>query len=160
MTRRVDPAGLPLPRKSEHEEQAAVIAWAELQEAAHPDLALLFAVPNMAQAPRNKAARVAVARRLREGMKPGAPDLFLPVARGPYIGCAVEMKHRRVHYTQTKGMRYEETDTTPAQEEFHRRLRAAGHYVAVRHSAEEAQAVFLAYLTDPDSLAPQDGSAP
>lgn len=73
--------------RSEHEEQADVIAWARLREAAWPWLALLYAVPNFARVSKQYGARMA-----REGKKAGVPDLCLPAPRGGYAGLYVEMK--------------------------------------------------------------------
>ena len=71
----------------EHEAQCAVVNWAFYASAEHPELHLLFAVPNGAR------VRPAVAKKLlAEGMRKGVPDLILPVARAPYHGLAIEMK--------------------------------------------------------------------
>ncbi len=82
---------------SEHDEQAALIAWADYQANVWPDLKLIFAVINGAKLP---WARDAKGRRFSreavrlkaEGMKAGVPDLWLPVARGGYHGLVIEMK--------------------------------------------------------------------
>lgn len=72
---------------SEHEEQAAVIAWAALHEEKWPCLSLLYAVPNGGH------RHAATAGRLRaEGVRAGVPDLVLPSARGGYCGLYLEMK--------------------------------------------------------------------
>lgn len=72
---------------TESQEAKALVQAVRLHEAAHPELRLLFAVPNGGD--RHKAT----AGRLRaEGVKPGVPDYILPVARGGNHGLAIELK--------------------------------------------------------------------
>jgi hypothetical protein len=74
-------------------EQAALFRWAELSRGRWPELALLFAVPNGAFLAGDAAARARQAGRLkRQGLRPGVPDVALPVARGGFHGLFVEMK--------------------------------------------------------------------
>lgn len=74
----------------EHDEQAALVRWAALQRIRYPELALLFAIPNGGD------RHEAVAQRLKaEGVRPGVPDLCLPVARGGWHGLYIEMKTQR-----------------------------------------------------------------
>ena len=78
-----------IPVASEHSEQVAVFEWAELASGRHPELALMFAVPN------GGARNIVVARKMKaEGVKPGVPDIMLPVARKRFHGLAIEMKRR------------------------------------------------------------------
>lgn len=94
-----------------------------------PALKLLHAIPNGGQ--RNKA----VAAKLKaEGVKPGIPDVNLPVARGQYIGLYIEMKkptHSYVRDEQTEKMML---------------LQVEGHYVAVCRTWREAVDTILGYL--------------
>ncbi len=72
---------------SEHTEQVALFRWAAVQKCTLPELALMFAIPNGGH--RSKA----VAAKLKaEGVKPGVPDICLPVARGGYHGLFIELK--------------------------------------------------------------------
>lgn len=73
-------------RDLEHQEQAALFSWAATQNK-YPYLDLMFAVPNGA----NKSF-TARGKFKAEGLKPGVPDIFLPVARGVYHGLFIEMK--------------------------------------------------------------------
>ena len=60
--------------RTEHEEQALVIQWAELHKRTLPGLELLHAIPNGGD------RDVRVATKLKaEGVKAGVPDLLLPV---------------------------------------------------------------------------------
>lgn len=56
---------------------------------AHPELQLLYHVPNEGKRTWRTGARLK-----SEGLKPGVPDLCLPVARGKYHGLYVELKRR------------------------------------------------------------------
>ena len=80
--------GLPAP--TEDEEQAALIEWAYIEGLRRPELMLLYAVPNGGYRPPRTAAILK-----RTGVRPGVPDLCLPVARPPYHGLYIELKRRR-----------------------------------------------------------------
>lgn len=72
---------------TEHEEQAALLAWCGYAKATVPELGLLFAIPNGGR------RHIKVATDMKaEGVKPGVPDLFLPVARNGYHGLFIELK--------------------------------------------------------------------
>lgn len=113
---------------SEHQSQAAVIQWAKDNEAQHPDLRLLYAIPNGT----NRSAAGA-GKAKREGVKSGVPDLCLPISRGPFIGLYIEMKKEggAVSETQTKWIEA---------------LRAAGHHTVVCYSAPDAIGVLQVYM--------------
>ena len=64
---------------TEREEQAAVIAWAD----AHPVAHVLHAIPN---------GQYRKGQRLEPGLRPGVPDLFLPIASDGYHGLYIELK--------------------------------------------------------------------
>ena len=115
-------------KRTEHGEQSALVeacAWLENQR---PELALLFAIPNGGE------RHPAVAARLKaEGVKPGVPDLFLPVARGGHHGLWIEMKAGR-------------NRSTANQLAWAERLRGQGYRVEVCYGAEAALAVLVEYL--------------
>ena len=74
-------------RDAEHHEQAMLFAWIEVAKARTPELGMAFAIPNGGH------RHIAVAAKLkREGVKRGVPDLCLPVPRGRYHGCFLELK--------------------------------------------------------------------
>ena len=74
--------------RTEAQEQEAVIRWAAMSTGRYPELKLLFHIPNGGS--RRDAREGAHFKKL--GVKAGVPDLFLPVARGPWHGLFIEMK--------------------------------------------------------------------
>lgn len=119
-----------LPVPSEHEEQQALFEWAARRLSLYPELDLLFAIPNAgAGAQRGQAGKMKA-----EGVKPGVPDTFLPVARSGYHGCFIEMK-------RIAGSKVE-----PEQTEWLSKLKTQGYFAAICKGCEEAQKVLVDYL--------------
>lgn len=78
---------------TEHDEQAAVIAWARLMGGSWPCLDWLHAIPNGAQFGMDKRLASIQYNKLKaEGLTPGIPDLFLPFPSRGYHGFYIEMK--------------------------------------------------------------------
>jgi hypothetical protein len=74
-------------RMSEHQTQAAFAHWCQMQAKNIPELDLASAIPNGGQ------RHLLVAVKLKkEGVKAGEPDWQWPVARGGFIGLAIEFK--------------------------------------------------------------------
>lgn len=79
---------------SEAQEQTAVIKWSQglykkqpdIREK-YPELKLLFHIPNGGYRNAIEGKHLKA-----QGVKPGVPDLCLPVARGHYHGLYIEMK--------------------------------------------------------------------
>ena len=84
-------------KRSESEEQRLLFEWAALMEGRHPDLKLLYAVPNGGK----RHIKTAIALKA-EGVKPGVPDLCLPVARQGYHGLYIEMKSAKGRTSETQ----------------------------------------------------------
>lgn len=118
-----------VPVPTERAEQKALVAWARTWSSAVPELATLFAVPNGGHRDKRVAAQLAA-----EGVLPGVPDLFLPVARGMHHGLFVELKRAR-------GGRL-----SPAQRAMIERLSAAGYRVAVCPGWDAARDAIVRYL--------------
>lgn len=78
-------------RDAEHIEQSLLFQWAEHSTGRHPELGLLFAIPNFAGRLGSATARHG-ARLKKEGRKAGVPDVCLPVPRGGYHALYVELK--------------------------------------------------------------------
>jgi hypothetical protein len=120
-----------LPAPSEHDEQCAVIAWADAMRSRWPELDLLYAIPNGGK------RDVAVAVKLKaEGVKAGIPDLHLAAMRGGYGGLYVEMK--KCDHSN---------DESPAQKAMRVRLEAAGYRCVVAYGADEAVREIEKYLS-------------
>lgn len=74
---------------TESVEQQRLFQWAKLQYGAHPELQLLYHIPNEGK------RSVATGRRMRaEGLRRGVPDICLPVARGRFHGLYIELKRQ------------------------------------------------------------------
>lgn len=71
---------------TEHEEQVMLFKWASLRR----DLDVMYAIPNGG----HRDIRVAVKLKA-EGVKPGVPDICLPVARNGHHGLYIELKRRK-----------------------------------------------------------------
>ena len=74
----------------ERDEQELLFEWAEYATITHPELALLYHIPNGGR----RAAREAHNLRL-QGVKAGVPDICLPVPRGGYGALYIELKRKR-----------------------------------------------------------------
>lgn len=114
---------------TEHAEQKCLIQYACLQAKKEPLWSLLFAVPNGGF--RHKKTAVLM---LEEGVKPGVPDLILPVARGGFHGLYIEMK-------RIKGSKVEAT-----QKWWHEQLAAQGYLVVVCKGWIAAKETIESYL--------------
>ena len=117
------------PIPTESAEQIALFEWAAYQAHVFPELELLHHIPNGGQRNARTAARLKA-----EGVKPGIPDIFLPVARGMWHGLYIELKRQRGG------------KLSDAQFEWLERLRVEGYYAVRCNGAEEAQRVILEYL--------------
>lgn len=90
MSKGLNDADNTLPVPTEDVEQMRIMQWARMRSGRYPELKLLFHIPNGGSRGKVEAAR------LKEmGVKPGVPDLFLPVPKGGYCGLFIELKRRR-----------------------------------------------------------------
>lgn len=124
---------------TEHEEQVRIFEWAALSRGKYPQLDLLFAIPNgsnksYAQAKKYKA----------EGLKPGVPDIFLPVAVGDYHGLFVELK-------RVKG-----STTSDEQFEWQQKLNLQMYKSIICYGADEAIQEITNYLNNKHGLRQRD----
>ena len=118
-----------MPEPSEYQEQVALIRWAEYNKCAHPELKLLMHIPNGGQRGKAEAGRFKAM-----GVKPGVPDLFLPVARGGKHGLWIELKRA------SKGK------MSSVQKGWILALREQGYQAGICHGWLEASEAILAYL--------------
>jgi hypothetical protein len=114
---------------TEHQEQAALFEWAAFQECVWPELRLLHAIPNG-----GKRDKVTAARLKAEGVKPGVPDVCLPVPRGDKHGLYIEMKRRKGGTVSADQLKWIEN------------LMRQGYECHVCRGCEEARMTILAYL--------------
>ena len=134
---------------SEGEEQARLFSWCRMQLWQHPELELLFHIPNGGS--RNKAE---AGRFKAEGVKAGVPDLLLPVAKGGYHGLFIELK------------RLDGGRVSTEQKAWMDKLKGQGYRAAVCRGWEEASEELLGYLAlgeesgpDPASRGPHPSAA-
>ncbi len=112
----------------ESDEQQALFQWAGLNSAAHPELDLLYHIPNGGKRDRREASRLKL-----EGVKAGVPDLCLPVARGGYHGLYIELKAGK-------------NTATPLQRQWITALIRQGYVAAVCNGWEKVAQVLVDYL--------------
>lgn len=118
---------------SEAQHQTAVIKWSQQPRIRQkwPELALLFHIPNGGTRDPVEAKHLK-----QQGVKPGVPDLCLPVARGRYHGLYIEMKT-------------ESGRTSGEQKWWGEHLLAQGFFWEVCHGWESAVRVLEWYLALP-----------
>ena len=114
---------------TEHQEQAALFAWSDWMETVMPELSLMHAIPNG-----GKRDKVTAARLKAEGVKPGVPDICLPVPRGDKHGLYIEMKRRRGGSVSADQLKWLDN------------LMRQGYECHVCRGCEEARQVILDYL--------------
>lgn len=115
---------------SEFEMQTAVVEECDRRALANPLYGLLYAIPNGGQ------RHPAVAAKLKaEGVRPGIPDLHLPVARHSRHSLYLELKVKP-------------NTVSGNQEQWIRQLRAEGHAVEVIYDDPQAAIDYIEwYLT-------------
>ena len=113
----------------EAEEQSALFRMLEPLSVRHPELLLLYAIPNGGS--RNK---IEAAHLKAQGVKRGVPDLCLPVARGGYHGLYIEMKRQQ-------GGR-----VSDEQKWWLGQLRRQGYLTAVAKGAQPALELIMKYI--------------
>ena len=112
--------------KSEDDEQAALFQYASYQK--EIEWSLLFAIPNGGY----RKIKTGIQLK-RTGLKPGVPDIFLPVGRGVYHGLFIEMKS-------------EKGTVRKNQKEWHDALRTQGYKVEVCRGCDQAIKEIQEYL--------------
>ena len=114
---------------TEHQHQVNLFQWAKAQSVKHPELKLMFAVPNAAKRNLNTAMYMKA-----EGLASGVPDIFLPSARGVYHGLFIELK-------RAKGSVVSKT-----QKVYLDGLNMQGYKAVVCYGFDEAKNVIMEYL--------------
>lgn len=124
---------------TEHEIQRAIVKWAALNSGRHPALKMIFAIPNGGK------RHIVTARKMKaEGVKPGVPDLMLPVPMPPdssarpsllwFHGLFLEVKRGRAGVVSEQ------------QALWCGALKRAGYAVEVVRSVDEGVAAITGYL--------------
>lgn len=75
------------PNDYEHQDQAALFNWAELDRKKYPEIALMFAIQNARKCPPRMGKYLN-----DEGRKAGIPDICLPVSRHGFHALYIELK--------------------------------------------------------------------
>src|SRR3990167_1570210 len=109
---------------SEWQEQKVVFSWADYMSAQYPELALMYAVPN---------GQFRRGQRPEPGLKPGVPDIHLPVARRGYSSMYIELK-------------WGKNKPSAAQETWIDALRNLGNHVVVAYGADDEIRAISEYL--------------
>jgi hypothetical protein len=78
------------PKHPEDAHQEALFTWAARAKGKHPDLDMLFHVPNGGARDAREGGRLKA-----QGVRPGVPDIFLDVPRGAFHGLRIELKATR-----------------------------------------------------------------
>lgn len=119
-------------KRKESNEQMVIIQWAEMNKSKYCELSLIYHVGN------GGTRHIAEAANLkRQGVKPGVPDLVLPVARGGYFGLYIELKAD------------ENGKVSEHQKKWLKDLKEQGYMAGVCYGAEEAISVIKKYLSMP-----------
>ncbi|RKI94317.1 VRR-NUC domain-containing protein [Parablautia intestinalis] len=115
-------------KRGEDTEQMGVIDWANWNAGRFPELKLLFHIPNGGKRDIKEAARFKAM-----GVKPGVPDLCLPVPMNGFAGLYIEMK-------------YDKNKPTEKQKEWIRALKEQGYKVIICYSSIDATQELEKYL--------------
>jgi len=113
----------------EDAEQITLFAWIDIHSGQYPDLSLAFHVPNGGHRNPHVGAQMK-----RLGVRPGVPDIILPVAKHGYNGLAIELK-------RSIGGR-----VSPEQQKWLSRLEQQGWQTYVCHGADEAIKTIREYM--------------
>lgn len=116
---------------TEDAEQMAVFAWAATSKL--PNIKWMHAIPNGGKRDARTGAKMKAT-----GVKPGVPDIHLPLPLRGFAGLYIELKRRKTDL-QAKGTIAKE------QREWHEYLTSVGYRVAVCYGWEEARDVILSY---------------
>ena len=109
---------------SEHQEQVALFQALSL----HPECRWIFTTPNGGLRSKTTAVNL-----VREGLKKGAWDIFIPLARQGFHGMFIEMK-------------YGKNKLTPEQAEFGEFVSEQGYKTFVSYNWQDAYNAIVEYM--------------
>jgi hypothetical protein len=125
---------------TEHAHQCAVFCYAQQASAANPLWALLYAIPNGGMYGDDVKSRMIRGSKMKaSGVKPGVPDMFLPVACGNYHGLYIELKKPSEKTKKNGGLSDEQITMTQL-------LQVQGYCVMVRYGWSEVVKTIHNYL--------------
>ena len=133
---------------SEHTEQVALFNWCKMMEGRHPQLALIFAIPNGGK------RHIGTARKLKaEGVRSGVPDIFLACPRLPHdpddllVGDSLRVRFSdEVKFGLFIELKVGKNKPTKNQLKWIEDLRAERYEVEVCYGFEEAKDAIIKYL--------------
>ena len=114
---------------TEAQEQAALFLWAERAKGKYPALGMLFHIPNGGSRNLLEAAHLK-----SQGVKPGVPDICLPVPSGKFSALYIEMKRRK------------HAEISEAQRGWIEALNRVGNRAVVCYGWDEAREALVEYL--------------
>ena len=115
----------------ERDEQEVLFDWAEYAVCTHPELALMYHIPN-----EGRRSRYAGYKMQLQGMRKGVPDICLPVPKGSYGALYIELKRK-------KGSK-----TSEDQRAWIDALNRVGNKAVVCKGFEEARDTIINYLNE------------
>lgn len=141
----------------EEQEQITLLHWAAFQRIRIPGVReklplseFIIAIPNGAHLAGNEKQRgMQMARLKRLGLKPGASDLLVALARGEWHGLWLEMKRPR--HTFDGGAAIARA-VREDQRTFGELMQRVGYRHAVAYGFEEAQSIVESYVEGRDVL--------
>lgn len=110
------------------------MCWCALSLQQYPELRWLFHIPNGGARSKREGGKFKAM-----GVKPGVPDLCLPIKRGMWSGLWIEMKALRFKNTKTGG-------TSKDQDDWIAHLRSQDFGVMVCYGWIEARDALTQYL--------------
>ena len=127
-----------MPKKRNHEdkEQAALFEWAAFEQANHPELRWMYAIPNGGK--RDKGTGKLLKK---TGVKGGVSDICLPVKRNVFSGLYLEMKT-----PENKALKIRKGVVSKEQLEFGEFVTGQGYLFVVAYGWESAAETITSYL--------------
>lgn len=124
-----------LPEPKEADIQRSLFLWAQMMSREYPELELLNASMNGAWIPGGKNRKFGIIATLKDlgCLRPGFPDISLPVPRGIYYGLYIELKRKSGKVSKEQDWWID-------------RLLDQGYYAVVARGLEQAKQIILMYL--------------
>jgi hypothetical protein len=117
-----------MPQATEAQEQEALFRWIAFAAGQRPALRMMYHIPNEGK----RSATLGAAMK-RQGLRPGVPDLCLPVAAGGQHGLYIELKARNGKASESQKQWLED-------------LRDQGYAAEICHGWEAAKVTIENYL--------------